>query len=141
MLTYEDQFEVLTFASRSGTFETVTGWQVTSSLWLAPVYSDTSLVLEAAIPGDANFDGIIDVGDLGLLSAGWGSGAAWGAGDFNGDGTVDVGDLAILSANWGASYPGGAGMSSDTGNIPLPSALSAGVALLGGLGLARRRAA
>jgi hypothetical protein len=55
------------------------------------------------ISGDANLDGAVDVGDLGILAANYGktSGATWGMGDFNGDGAVDVGDLGILAANYG----------------------------------------
>jgi hypothetical protein len=54
------------------------------------------------IPGDANGDGMVDVGDLGILAANYGgSGKTWALGDFNGDGLVDVGDLGILAANYG----------------------------------------
>jgi hypothetical protein len=60
---------------------------------------DSSLMLS----GDANNDGMVDVGDLGILAAHYGmtSGATWDKGDFNGDGAVDVGDLGILAANYG----------------------------------------
>jgi hypothetical protein len=53
--------------------------------------------------GDANYDGAVDVGDLGILAANYGttSGSVWAKGDFNGDGAVDVGDLGILAANYG----------------------------------------
>jgi hypothetical protein len=54
------------------------------------------------IPGDANDDGNVDVGDLGIIAANYGqSGKAWHQGDFNGDGKVDVGDLGILAAHYG----------------------------------------
>jgi hypothetical protein len=56
----------------------------------------------ALTPGDANGDGAVDVGDLGILAANYGgSGKNWSQGDFNGDGLVDVGDLGILAANYG----------------------------------------
>lgn len=49
------------------------------------------------IPGDANLDGCVDVGDLGILGAHYGmTGTTWATGDFNGDRIVDIGDLAIL---------------------------------------------
>jgi hypothetical protein len=62
----------------------------------------------AGISGDANGDGMVDVGDLGILAANYGmtSGAIWGKGDFNGDGAVDVGDLGILAANYGTGTSG-----------------------------------
>jgi hypothetical protein len=70
-------------------------------------YDDFSfLPLSASsIPGDANKDGVVDVGDLGILAANYGTttGATWSQGDFNGDGKVDVGDLGILAANYGAN--------------------------------------
>jgi hypothetical protein len=60
------------------------------------------------IPGDANKDGKVDVGDLGILAANYGktSGATWATGDFNNDGVVDVGDLGILAANYGSNSSG-----------------------------------
>jgi hypothetical protein len=65
-------------------------------------YDDISM-FDLSIPGDANVDGFVDVGDLGILAANYGttSGALWSQGDFNGDGLVDVGDLGILAANYG----------------------------------------
>jgi hypothetical protein len=59
---------------------------------------------EGTVPlaGDANGDGKVDVGDLGILAANYGgSGKIWSQGDFNGDGNVDVGDLGILAAHYG----------------------------------------
>jgi hypothetical protein len=56
------------------------------------------------IPGDANGDSMVDVGDLGILAANYGgSNKSWQQGDFNSDGLVDVGDLGILAANYGTS--------------------------------------
>jgi hypothetical protein len=57
---------------------------------------------KAPIPGDANDDGMVDVGDLGILAANYGGiNKSWAQGDFNTDGLVDVGDLGILAANYG----------------------------------------
>jgi hypothetical protein len=71
---------------------------------------DAIVNLKAAIkiPGDANGDSVVDVGDLGILAANYGktSGATWSMGDFNGDGVVDVGDLGILAANYGTGTSG-----------------------------------
>lgn len=62
-------------------------------------------------PGDTDNDGLVGVGDLGVLAANWGqSGRTWATGDFTGDGMVNVGDLGVLAANWGWSrVPVGAG--------------------------------
>jgi hypothetical protein len=53
--------------------------------------------------GDANLDGVVDVGDLGILAGAWGTteGAGWCNADFTGDGSVDVGDLGVLAGQWG----------------------------------------
>lgn len=52
--------------------------------------------------GDINGDNSVDVGDLQLLVAVWGSGPGYsGTADINSDGYVNVGDLQILVANWG----------------------------------------
>jgi hypothetical protein len=57
----------------------------------------------SVIPGDANLDGRVDVGDLGILAANYGTidGATWAKGDFNDDHRVDVGDLGILASHYG----------------------------------------
>ena len=70
---------------------------------------------------DFNYDGVVDVADLGILGANFGrSGMAFDQGDFSGDGIVDVWDLGILGANWSASQI--------TGNmsvlVPEPAILS-----------------
>jgi hypothetical protein len=60
--------------------------------------------LIARLAGDANGDGAVDVGDLGILAANYGgTDKTWAQGDFNNDGAVDVGDLGILAANYGSS--------------------------------------
>jgi hypothetical protein len=66
------------------------------------------VISQPAISGDANGDGKVDVGDLGILAANYGltADATWAKGDFNGDGAVDVGDLGILAANYGTNASG-----------------------------------
>jgi hypothetical protein len=61
------------------------------------------IVTPDPIPGDANRDGMVDVGDLGIVAAHYGVEfhATWSMGDFNGDEDVDVGDLGILAAHYG----------------------------------------
>ena len=66
------------------------------------------------IPGDANDDGTVDVGDLGILAANYGqSDKNWSQGDFNSDGVVDVGDLGILAANYGTGVSGAVDFNAD----------------------------
>jgi hypothetical protein len=72
------------------------------------IVGDSVPGLSMILLGDANSDGMVDVGDLGILAANYGqSDKTWIHGDFNDDGVVDVGDLGILAAHYGegASTP------------------------------------
>ncbi|NLE28744.1 MAG: hypothetical protein GX629_03625 [Phycisphaerae bacterium] len=80
---------------------------------------------EEIFHGDANNDGKVDVGDLGILAANYGrdlqaqgvdSSLWWSLGDFNDDGKVDVGDLGILAANYGRGTSG-ADFNTDYANV------------------------
>jgi hypothetical protein len=70
------------------------------------------------IPGDANEDGMVDVGDLGILAANYGgSNKDWSHGDFNNDKLVDVGDLGILAAHYGQGTGSSSDFSADYTNV------------------------
>ncbi|MCK4624148.1 MAG: PEP-CTERM sorting domain-containing protein [Phycisphaerae bacterium] len=64
-------------------------------------------MINSVLDGDANADSAVNVGDLGILAANYGTenGMKWADGDFNGDGAVNVGDLGILAANYGSHLP------------------------------------
>jgi hypothetical protein len=57
------------------------------------------------LTGDINGDGVVNLADLLILAAAFGSEPGdtnWNpACDFNGDGQVDVSDLLMLAENWG----------------------------------------
>jgi hypothetical protein len=74
--------------------------------WVNTVVGDPLMVWKQLLPGDANMDGVVDVGDINAMSAGWGKtvspgGYGWTKGDLNGDGFIDFGDLALIDASWG----------------------------------------
>lgn len=60
-------------------------------------------------PADINQDGSVDIGDLALVGAQWGTDGTGHPLGYSADvapigapdGTVDVGDLAVIGANWG----------------------------------------
>jgi len=62
-------------------------------------------LLTAAIPGDLNADGAVDLTDLATLLAnlGLGGGATYEQGDVDRDGAIDLEDLGLLLARFGAA--------------------------------------
>ncbi|MBN2292208.1 MAG: hypothetical protein JXM70_07270, partial [Pirellulales bacterium] len=91
-------------------------------------------VVSLAIPGDFNLDGSVDVSDLGILAANYGTmgGMVWGNGDATADTNVDVSDLGILAANYGTSP-------SAVSAVPEPTGLCLMLGAILCLGLFRRR--
>ncbi len=123
---YYDKFEILTAGSVIGIFDWIKGVAAFPKKYLAVVYNADNVLVVAALPGDANLDGDVNVGDLGVLAGDYGqtAGMVWTGGDFTGDGAVDVADLGVLAANYGATES----------TIPEPTTLlllvSAGTVLL-----------
>ncbi|MBN2021987.1 MAG: PEP-CTERM sorting domain-containing protein [Pirellulales bacterium] len=69
-----------------------------------------AIQIKSPYDGDANLDGTVNLGDLGVVAMNWEkTGMTWGQGDFNSDGTVNLGDLGVLAMNWGkiAEWAGG----------------------------------
>ena len=84
-------------------------------------------------PGDVNFDGFVDIFDINLVSANWGS-PGGPTGDANGDGNVDIFDINLISANW--SPAGGAAAVPEPTSLGLVVLAAAGMI---GVCLCRRR--
>jgi hypothetical protein len=112
----------------------------------------TDVLVKYTYAGDANLDGKVDIGDLGLLAGGWQqlTGKVWFDGDFTYDGAVDIADLGLLAANWQKGTPGNpnpplmtfseamAQFSAFDGvAVPEPAGVSL-LALASGVGLLRR---
>lgn len=56
--------------------------------------------------GDANLDGITNIGDFSLLGSNFNLTGDWSKGDFNFDGNVNIGDFSLLAANFNLAAPG-----------------------------------
>ena len=89
-------------------------------------------LIPAAIPGDVNFDGFVNIFDINLVSANWGS-PGGPTGDANGDGSVNIFDINLISANWTPAPAAAAA-------VPEPSSLVlVGFAIVLGSGYVFRR--
>jgi hypothetical protein len=74
--------------------------------------------LMPAVPGDANYDGMVDEEDAAIVAGHWGNASAtWAMGDFNLDGLVGPPDASILAANWGYG-------TSEAGAVPEPATVA-----------------
>ena len=85
-----------------------------------------------AIPGDADLDGSVLLGDLSILAFNWESstGMTWSTGDFDLDGTVNLADLSTLAFHWEQT---------EAGAPPVPEPMTVGLLAVGAAALLRRR--
>ncbi|MCC6682485.1 MAG: hypothetical protein IT445_16415 [Phycisphaeraceae bacterium] len=101
---YGDSFDIITSAAIFNAFDVIEGVIVDDNLALAVTYSATTVTVTAALPGDANLDGTINLSDLQILGDHWQSNTAhWGDADFNGDRLVNLADLQVLGDHWNAT--------------------------------------
>ena len=70
------------------------------------------------LPGDLNFDGIVDIFDVNVISSHWGQPGPQG--DANGDGIVDIFDVNFVSSHW----TGGGGDIGGAAPVPEPGTLT-----------------
>ena len=103
-------FEVLTYGSRMGAFETIANNTDLRGLTFTPVYDADSLTLvPGALAGDANLDGRVSVSDLRAARRNLGrAGRGWTDGDFDGNGRVTSRDVLLVRQNLGAELPAAA---------------------------------
>lgn len=98
---------------------------------------DASAVLVLfTLPGDANLNGSVNIGDFSLLASHFNQPGYWAGGDFNYNGVVEIGDFSLLAANFNLS------LSSDVPGaapVPEPSALAVALGCCAAAATRRRR--
>ena len=95
--------------------------------------------LDDLLPGDANFDGRVNLADFTLLAGNFGlDDAYWSTADFTGDGRVNLADFTVLADHFGDATAGEmAVMAAWRASVPEPAAAAA-LLLAGGLAARRR---
>jgi len=82
----------------------------------------TSLLVRYTRLGDANVDGVVNIGDFSLLAASFNQPGSWQAGDFNHDGSVNIADFSLLASNFNQSALGRpAGLHAGGSAVPEPA--------------------
>jgi len=132
---------VLTAGSVNEAFARIDVTGLAAGKRLAVTYTATSAILTAAMPGDTNLDGMLDLLDAAnLIAAGEfdsGLAATWAEGDFNGDSLVDLLDAADFLTTNLFDAGGYAGAAAAIAPVPEPGTL--GIAAAAGLFLRRFR--
>jgi autotransporter-associated beta strand protein len=144
----------ITSSAAAASTETSVGYASNASLNLTEFKGVTGLVagdvlVKYTYAGDANLDGKVDIGDLGLLAGAWQqSGKVWFDGDFTYNGTVDIGDLGLLAGNWQkgvgsgqllVSFDQAMAQFAAFNGVVVPEPASLSLLALGGLALLGRR--
>jgi autotransporter-associated beta strand protein len=110
----------------SGTFAPIIAPVLPGRLWRLEYEPNSVRLLVDAVannlPGDYNFDGVVDAADYLVWRNAFSSTFDFAA-DGNGNGMIDQGDYAIWRANFGRIAPAAASGSS-TGSVPEPGTLS-----------------
>lgn len=133
-----DRFTIMSYGSRDGgEFDGVLNQTPKAGLILDLIYDDimgTVTLTVDGLPGDADLNGCVSIGDLTILAENFGLNdgtATWFMGDFNGDGNLGIGDLTLLAEHFGECLPEPLIASAATSAVPLPSAFWGGLGLLG----------
>ena len=129
--SWGDRFEIVTFGSRGGDFDTVNGEELGDGLYFDLVYDAQSLTLATALYGDLSGDGFVGQDDLDIVLTEWGNSPPGDPrADPSGDNFVGQDDLDFVLTFWGQ------------GSLPAPSVpepATLGIFALCGFALLRRR--
>ncbi|MEM7680802.1 MAG: sulfatase-like hydrolase/transferase [Planctomycetota bacterium] len=94
-------------SSVSGAFSQIEGVAIDPDHGWAVTYDAQGVLATAALLGDFNLDGVVDLLDFDVLASAFGdTQSGWSTGDANGDGVVDLLDFDALAGNFGAASPG-----------------------------------
>ena len=119
-------------------FEQVNGFVLSPTKYLAVTYDYDSVFVTAAIPGDANLDGHVNIADFAILASNFNGTGVWTDGSFNGDLAVGIGDFSLLATHFNSSIP--ASLMRPPEQYTRPAAVpEAASGLLGLCGLIARR--
>lgn len=129
-----------------GRFSSIQGVVINSTRRFAVLYDQTGVTAQAAIPGDADLNGIVNFDDLLILAQEYGgSSQTWVTGDFDGTGSTDFEDLLVLAQHYSGATELEPGLFGSTFHadwtlarslVPEPSLAITGVLLAG---IRRRR--
>ncbi len=139
---YSDTFDILTYGTRSGVFQQVTGHFISPVLALGQFYDDANGVLQllATAPGDANGDLIVNISDFGLLAGNFNQPGTWETGDFDGNGITNINDFGLLAANFNGDFNDLAAAAESFGiTFPEPGTVMLIICSLMGMGGSQRR--
>ncbi len=116
-----NSFQILTSASRTGQFASITGSDLGGGLLLDVIYGATDVTLQvvAALQGDLDGDGFVGINDLNIVLGNWNQNVppANPLADPSGDGFVGIDDLNAVLGNWNAGTPPS---SPDGSSVPEP---------------------
>lgn len=103
---YLQSHEIIRADSVLGFFATVPANKIAANKYWAVTYADDGVFATAALPGDANLDGSVNITDFAILASQFNTAGPWVEGNFNGDAMADINDFAMLAANFNTAVLG-----------------------------------
>jgi hypothetical protein len=121
----------------AGTFDLIEGSIQSATLGLAVTYAEEAVFVTAALPGDADLDGMVALADFAILASRYNLAGTWIDGNFNGNASVELGDFALLAGNFNAGTAVQSPTLARPTAVPEPAGLL--IAAMSGILLPRRR--
>ena len=123
---YGQAHRIVQAGARLDIFTRVAGIALAPDRWLAVTYDASGVNVTAALPGDANVDGIVNFQDLVLLAQQYdvATDRTWATGDLNGDGVTNFADLVALAQHYNPGVSAGTIASPHTADFAADWALA-----------------